>query len=341
MPKNKSAQNSIVEDWRQDTNAIKKYSFLHTFLPQEEKRQRSPFLSHTALLIYSLFFSIVLASFKLAPKFLPGILGYASDIYIEELLKYTNDRRALEGLAPLKIDSSLSVAAQAKAKDMFAKNYWAHVSPDGTEPWDFIVSAGYDYSYAGENLAKNFNSSKEVVDAWYESPSHRENLLGSNYQDIGFAVVNGILDGYETTLVVQTFGKPRVPTYLSSAEPDSLPERPVEVPVTQETPATAIPSTAGTANSSELDQPLPIEGTESGLVVSTSEPPKQFIDIVGATNLIGFSFITFLSLLLMGDMWYSRKKGIRKVTGHTFAHLLFLLFVFGSIWLVLSPGKIL
>jgi len=354
----KTNTKDVIENWRHDTNAIKKYTFLRSFLSQDEKKQRSPFLSHTALLLYSAFFAIVLGTIRIAPKIMPGVLGYASDIYIEELLQYTNDRRRAAGLPSLKINADLSRAAEAKAKDMFAKNYWAHVSPDGVEPWDFIVSAGYDYSFAGENLAKNFNSSKEVVDAWYDSPSHRENLLGVHYQDIGFAVVNGILDGYETTLVVQTFGKPRVPTYLSSSEPESFSEisRPVEVPITTETPATASPShsgfTAPSADSYASDTPvdvLPSEEPTNGLAITqlgngekdVNKASPFFIDIVGATNLIGISFITFLALLLMADIWYSHRRSIRKVTGHTFAHLLFLLFVFGSIWLVLSPGKIL
>ena len=44
------------------------------------------------------------------------------------------------------------------------------------------------------------------------STSHRENLLKKDYTDVGFAVVNGTLNGEQTTLVVQMFAKP-----LSSA----------------------------------------------------------------------------------------------------------------------------
>lgn len=330
MPKKPVDKKNIVENWRQNPRAIKKYSFIQAFLPQEEKRSRSLFLSTKALALYAVFFLVVLTSFKLAPKYLPGVLGYASDIYVDELIKYTNQRRAEIGLAPLKINSTLSKAAEAKARDMFQKNYWAHVAPDGTQPWDFIISAGYDYSYAGENLAKNFNSSKQVVDAWYESISHRENLLGSNYEDVGFAVVNGILDGYETTLVVQTFGKPRVPTYLSSAEPELLPEKSVEVPPSSE------------ASSTQIDiQESSEELSVSGLVKKRDGSTLSFIDVTDTTKYIGLSFFSFLGILLSIDIWYSHKRGIRKISGHTLAHLIFLLFIFGGIWLVLSPGKIL
>jgi hypothetical protein len=202
---------------------------------------------------------------------------------------------------------------------MFEDDYWAHVAPDGTQPWDFILGAGYDYVYAGENLAKNFNGSKEVVEAWYASESHRENLLNPNYEEIGFAVVDGILDGYETTLVVQTFGKQRVPTYLGSASVEPVEEKPVEL-IEERAPATTV----------NLPAPLPRET----LVLPA-------IDVTSASRLINISFGLFLGLLLILDIWYFKKKGIRKISGHTFAHLLFLLFAFVGMWFALSPGKIL
>ena len=79
------------------------------------------------------------------------------------------------GLDSLRLNPTLTAAAKRKAEHMFAENYWAHISPTGVEPWYFILDSGYDYSYAGENLAKNFNTSKEVVAAWYQSPTHRDN----------------------------------------------------------------------------------------------------------------------------------------------------------------------
>lgn len=346
MPKKPKKQDRVVENWRQNPQAIKKYSFLRPFLPQEETKSRSPLLSPKALFIYSILLAFLLVGIKVTPKYLPGVLGYASNIYVDELLKYTNQKRAEFGLSPLSMNSELSKAAEAKAKDMFSKNYWAHVSPDGIQPWDFILNAGYDYSYAGENLAKNFTTSKEVVDAWYDSPSHRENLLGENYQDIGFAVVNGVLDGYETTLVVQTFGKPRVPTYLSSSSPESLPEKPklaqsqsqssekvspkVEVPQASQAFAGANKTSEekGVSTKSSRVSKLPFKITES-------------INVVSTAKLVGLSFIFFLSFLLTLDAWYSKSRDIRKVSGHTMAHLAFLVFVFASIWLILSPGKIL
>ena len=142
----------------------------------------------------------------------PSVLGYASAITLDGILADTNHQRQLQGLSTLRLDPQLSQAAAAKAQDMFARDYWAHITPTGQPPWSFITQAGYPYLYAGENLARDFMESQAVVDAWMASPSHRDNLLSKNYDDIGLAIVNGNLAGSETTLVVQMFGARKVIT---------------------------------------------------------------------------------------------------------------------------------
>jgi len=310
---------NVISKWRKHRRSAKRRNFIYAFLPHPQKEERATLLSTKVLFLYSFLLSTVLIAFKFLPCYAPGVLSYASDIYVKELLTYTNDVRADAGLSPLELNNKLSRAAYAKAKDMFADNYWAHVAPDGTQPWDFILGAGYDYSYAGENLAKNFNGSKEVVDAWYKSESHRENLLNPKYDDIGFAVVDGVLDGYETTLVVQDFGKERVPTYLGSASVSPVAEQSVEL-IEEKAPVASV----------SLPEPSPVE-----------EIVLPSIDIPSAARLIDIILWVFLSLLLLLDVWYSRRKGIRKISGHEFAHLLFLLFVFVGVWFAISPGRIL
>src|SRR5258706_10350524 len=89
---------------------------------------------------------------------------------------------------------------------MFAKDYWAHIAPDGTTPWSFIKGAGYNYVYAGENLARGYFSASDVVNAWMASPEHRENMLSSKFADVGFSAQNGKLTGEDTVLVVEMLG---------------------------------------------------------------------------------------------------------------------------------------
>jgi hypothetical protein len=91
---------------------------------------------------------------------------------------------------------------------MFQNNYWSHVSPSGKSPWEFFKESGYNYSVAGENLAKDFGDSSSVVSAWMNSPTHKANIINNKYKEIGIGVVDGVLNGMKTTLVVQHFASP-------------------------------------------------------------------------------------------------------------------------------------
>jgi hypothetical protein len=136
------------------------------------------------------------------------VLGRVSDISVTELVTDTNNERAKSALPALKINDALSAAAFSKAADMFANNYWAHTSPNGVTPWKWIGDAGYNYNVAGENLAKNYATAGATVSAWMNSPTHRANILNNDYQDVGFAVVEGILEGRDTTVIVAYYGAP-------------------------------------------------------------------------------------------------------------------------------------
>ena len=117
------------------------------------------------------------------------VLGISTDVSPSQIISLTNLKREEAGLMPLQPDPALTAAAQDKLDDMAARAYFAHLDPDGIGSWQFIDNHGYRYYYAGENLAKNFNSSIDVVNAWMSSPDHRNNLLSPNYTNIGVAVV--------------------------------------------------------------------------------------------------------------------------------------------------------
>ncbi len=137
-----------------------------------------------------------------------SVLGDDATINAPTLLADTNQVRQREGLAPLAMSTQLSEAAYLKAQDMIDKQYWAHTSPDGVQPWQWFSTVGYRYSVAGENLARNFSSSQAAVDAWMNSPAHRENLLKSEYRDVGFSVVQGEMAGRAVSLIVALYASP-------------------------------------------------------------------------------------------------------------------------------------
>lgn len=176
------------------------------FSPHHSNNHRAKLLESKAILavIGFLIFSSFFFSSSLNP-FSEKIIARA-EVALNELVELTNEKRIENGLAPLKINEQLNDAANRKLNDMFENDYWSHNSPTGTTPWFFIKESGYNYVYAGENLARGFTDSKDVIDAWMASPDHRENVLSPNYQDVGFAIKSGTLGGEETILIVEEFG---------------------------------------------------------------------------------------------------------------------------------------
>lgn len=258
--------------------------FYCLIFPHPRNNHRAHVLHPKALLFFIFFFifsSLLFSSNPVASH----IRAYA-DISSQELLNFTNQKRTENGLQALSNNSQLAEAASKKADDMFAKNYWAHNSPDGITPWVFIKQSGYNYVYAGENLARGFSSASDVVNAWMASPTHRANILSSNFKDVGFAVKSGVLNGEQTFLVVQEFGSKN---YAAAAVKKDSPKKAVSRKVL---------------------------GFEiSGVSINSGMSRSGELAIV---LLLGFISVLLLDLVLI-----ERKKIVRFV-GHNLDHAIFL-----------------
>lgn len=133
---------------------------------------------------------------------------FTSVLNTDNIVSLTNESRKAAGLQTLKINKKLSLAAQKKAEDMLKNQYFSHESRSGKLAWDFLDEIGYNYLFAGENLAMNFNSAEEITQGWLTSLKHKENILDKNYTNIGIGIAAGKFLDVNTTIVVQMFGKP-------------------------------------------------------------------------------------------------------------------------------------
>ena len=208
-----------------------------------------------------------------------GVLAYATNMSIDQLLVATNNERTQNGAGGLSLNQNLNSAAQAKANDMIARNYWSHNTPDGQEPWIFIDGAGYKYLKAGENLAYGFDSSNDTVTGWMNSPTHRANLLDGGFNDVGFGFANGASynNSGPETVVVAMYGNPQVlaaSNQTPAPAPLPVPEEPkpantVSSPDT-EMPA-GQPSAVASAEKPADNKPQPVT-TATPII---KEPPTQ------------------------------------------------------------------
>lgn len=292
------------------------------FLPHKDTHKKAHLISWEGLVIYILFFIFLQVGFSIVSYSKPGVLGISGNVDQKRLIELTNQERQKMGLAPVSENAALDKAASLKAQNMFAENYWAHFAPSGKTPWDFILGAGYRFTFAGENLAKNFSDSSEIVKAWMASPTHRENLLNPKYQDIGIAVEEGILNGQTTILVVQEFGA----TSALAAKPSAKPS--VEV------------------QGKQIEVPKQEYNSKPDLVALAPETKaviKQqavLFDPYQVYKTAGFSVIILITALLTLDFWVLRKRGVFRLSSHNIAHMALLSLAAGSL-IVLNPGAIL
>jgi len=271
------------------------------------------------------FFVLFQITLSYLSKSKPDILGYASNISIQEVVNLTNKKRSDAGLSTLTLNQTLSNAAYVKGVDMINKDYWAHVSPDGTQPWSFFKNAGYKYRYAGENLARDFSNATDAVNAWMNSPTHRDNMLNPKYKEIGIGIVEGDLAGSDTTIIVQFFGA----TYS-----DQIKE-PIAQAVSTEVSNTPAPTATVTAIPNTITA---VESVQS--VIETPNPNSQvLVSPFTTTRNASLIVVGILLLIFMVDAFLVSKRRITRIAGRTFAHVAFLGMVL-SILMILKSGQI-
>ncbi|MBI4054357.1 MAG: hypothetical protein HY397_03455 [Candidatus Doudnabacteria bacterium] len=203
------------------------------FIPHEGNDHKPHVLHHRALFLYSVLLVLVKLTVLAGPILLPYNFVDSSAVTAENIVSLTNQSRKDYGVPPLAVSPKLSVAAMNKARDMMSKGYFAHFSPEGVSPWFWISEEGYQYAYAGENLAIRFTSAEGVNEAWLASPAHRANILSKDFLEIGAAVLTDNFGSEgSATLVVQMFGAPaRVATVAQPTPAVETPSAPEPLPV--------------------------------------------------------------------------------------------------------------
>ncbi len=337
----------------------------HYLIPQRSNNYRPKILHPDSLLVLAIvivgFFSLA-QTVKFFPSLQNSILGYATNISIEDIVAQTNQQREKQGLSPLTLNTQLSAAALAKAQDMFDNQYWAHTSPTGKQPWDFIKAANYRYRVAGENLARDFYQTGDMIQAWMNSPTHKENILNGQYQQIGIAVVNGKLEGFETTLVVQMFGAPSAsqPAVSDSAatndnldlskanQPSTAKLTETETEVAIHNPVIAVADSPEEGNlSSNSDQLITVYNNNKNqqkILSSAFEPlanikNSPIFSPLQLTKILFLGVIFLVILTLTYDSFVIGNKKNMRLVGQNLGHIVLLICV-GYLVLLFKGGVI-
>ncbi|MDQ3931183.1 MAG: CvpA family protein [Chloroflexota bacterium] len=110
------------------------------------------------------------------------------------MLALVNQERTSRGLPALVMDPELRLVARAHADDMFKRGYFAHDTPEGTDPFQRMDAANIQYRLAGENLALA-PTLDMAHNGLMNSPGHRANILKDGFRKVGIGVLDGGLYG--------------------------------------------------------------------------------------------------------------------------------------------------
>ncbi len=97
-----------------------------------------------------------------------------------EVLRLVNEERAKVGAEPLTFSKDLAASAFVRATELPLK--FSHTRPNGLKCFTSMAQRGH---ILGENLAGGHTSPKQVVQAWMDSKSHRDNILSKKFTEIG------------------------------------------------------------------------------------------------------------------------------------------------------------
>ncbi|HUC01966.1 MAG TPA: CAP domain-containing protein [Candidatus Paceibacterota bacterium] len=270
------------------TQAVK-----NSFIPHEGNGYMPHMLRPRMIAFMVMVVLVAEAAFVFGAKYVIPSSKLFGIVEANVLIDETNQSRTTNGLPELQVNPLLTAAAQDKANDMATKGYFAHTSPQGLTPWYWFEQVGYNFDYAGENLAVNFSDSQDVTDAWMNSPEHRANILSTDFTQIGIATAQGVYEGQETTFVVEEFGTPAAApvAFVNTANAATAPVVvPAPVPATSTSAAQTAPAQAAPAKATtpaKAKTPAPVASVPAVVAIQSSSAPaaqQTFVAVEGAST---------------------------------------------------------
>lgn len=283
--KKKRDLQKFAEEEKQDWNALLKgrerpSQFFHRslqhlkdfFIPHEGNNHKPKSLRARTLIFYLIIALVLKAGVTVFLFFTYPTPAEMSRIIASKMIELTNIARRKNNIHELRVNEVLTASAFQKGQDMIERDYFAHDTPEGKKPWEWINKSQYDYVYAGENLAMDFSSAEMIQEAFMRSPTHRRNILNPNFRDIGVAVVTGEMFGRQVDLLVEFFGTRRE-EYLALKSQGAI--------AGQSSSIQDLPS-----SSEQINQPIQIAGSDREIAPEGEQPLYQGNEFVPESILV-------------------------------------------------------
>ncbi|MDR1821412.1 MAG: S-layer homology domain-containing protein [Oscillospiraceae bacterium] len=136
-----------------------------------------------------------------------GSAGTVAVLTTEQVIfELTNAFRGFNGVYALGWNDKLALAARNHSLDMATRNYFAHNTPEGKDPWQRITEAGYEGYGSGENIIAGYGNGQSSVNGWVNSSGHRSNMLSNTHTELGVGYVLGTAGSKYSNYGTQCFG---------------------------------------------------------------------------------------------------------------------------------------
>jgi len=168
----------------------------------------------------------------------PGAdISIQNEAFELEVIRLVNQERISRGLHPLRRNSSLTNAARAHNRDMIDNDFFDHTGSDGSTPAERACDHGYapygwGACYVGENIAGGHSTPASVINSWMNSPGHRDNILNTNYREIGVGHTTGGAWGNYWTMDLGA--QPKVLPVFINNDAEGTSSRQVTITLTKE-----------------------------------------------------------------------------------------------------------
>jgi len=199
------------DEVKQNRNPLGPGTLKDLFIPHAGNNYKPHVLKPRRLLFHALSVIAIKAVVVIFVLFYPLSAWLSPDMALAEakkIIEFTNNLRQAVSLPALLENQKLNQAAWQKVEDMSLNQYFAHISPTGLSLKNWLEKIGYKYSIAGENLAVGFSKAEDVVAAWKDSPTHYNNIIDSDFKEIGVAMADGKFNQVDTAFIAQYFAAP-------------------------------------------------------------------------------------------------------------------------------------
>ncbi len=191
---------------------------------------------------------------------IPSAQTTAQDTIATQILNRVNEARTSSNVIALQFNSQLQAAAQQHSNDMASVDQLSHVGTNGSQFWERIQANSYTLIIGAENILSRPDTNADAAfTQWFNSESHRNNMLNGAYSEVGIAYSRAASGRIYFTMVLANRADFVVPTQRPMPTNTAIPPTNTTIPATH----TPMPTQMLVPTTQPTSTPTQITATQS------------------------------------------------------------------------------